>query len=127
MIARDLYRLAWTLQAHVPDLRIRDTVGDPLMQNAVADRCMATCQQAGIADGDARVIGEALAGYLYGWCGRDAQLDEQVSQAQMALNLGAGGDGEPVMPQRPTGTVLPVVAIVQMVAGVLGVALEARL
>jgi hypothetical protein len=33
MIACDLYRLAWTLQAHVPDLRIRDTVRDPLMQN----------------------------------------------------------------------------------------------
>jgi hypothetical protein len=30
------------------------------------------------------------------------------------------------MPQRPTGTVLPVVAIVRMVAGVLGVDLEAR-
>jgi hypothetical protein len=126
MIARDLYPLASTLQAHVPDLRIRDTVGDPLMQNAVADRCMATCRQAGMADGDARVIGEALAGYLYGWCGRDAQLDERVGQAQAALNLGAGGDGEPVLPQRPTGTVLPVVAIVQMLAGVLGVDLEAR-
>jgi hypothetical protein len=126
MIARDLYPLASTLQAHVPDLRIRDTVGDPLMQNAVADRCMATCQQAGMADEDARVIGEALAGYLYGWCGRDAQLDERVGQAQATLNLGAGGDGELVMPQRPTGTVLPVVAIVQMLAGVLGVDLEAR-
>jgi hypothetical protein len=126
MIARDLYPLASTLQAHVPDLRIRDTVGDPLMQNAVADRCMATCQQAGMADEDARVIGEALAGYLYGWCGRDAQLDERVGQAQATLNLGAGGDGELVMPQRPPGTVLPVVAIVQMLAGVLGVDLEAR-
>jgi hypothetical protein len=126
MIARDLYWLAWSLQAHVPDPRIRDTVGDPLMQNTVADRCIATCQQAGVADDDARVIGEALAGYLYGWCGRDAHLDARVSQAQAALNLGAGGDGEPVMPQRPTGTVLPLVAIVQMVAGVLGVALEAR-
>lgn len=126
MIARDIYPLAWTLRAQVPDLRIRDTVGDPLMQNAVADRCMATCQQAGMADGDARVIGEALAGYLYGWCGRDAHLDERVSQAQAALNLGAGGDGDHVMPQRPTGTVLPVVAIVQMVAGVLGVDVEAR-
>ena len=124
MIARDLYPLASTLQAHVPDLRIRDTVGDPLMQNAVADRCMATCQQAGMADGDARVIGEALAGYLYGWCGRDAHLDERVCQAQAALNRGAGGGGEPILPQRPTGTVLPVVAIVRMVAGVLGVDLE---
>ena len=126
MIACDLDPLACTLQTHVPDLRIRDTVGDPLMQNAVADRCMATCQQAGMADGDARVIGEALAGYLYGWCGRDAHLDERVSQAQAALNLGAGGDGDHVMPQRPTGTVLPVVAIVQMVVGVVGVELEAR-
>jgi hypothetical protein len=126
MIARDIYPLAWTLQAHVPDPRIRDTVGDPLLQNAVADRCMATCQQAGLADRDARVIGEALAGYLYGWCGRDADLDERVSQAQAVLNRGAGGAGDHVMPQRPTGTVLPVVAIVQMVAGVLGVALEAR-
>jgi hypothetical protein len=125
MIARDLYRLAWTLLTQLPDLRIRDTVGDPLLQNAVADRCMATCQQAGVADEDARVVGEALAGYLYGWCGRDAHLDARVSQAQAALNLGAGGDDEPIMPQRPTGTVLPVVAIIQMVAGVLGVDLEA--
>jgi hypothetical protein len=103
MIARDIDALASTLQAHVPDLRIRDTVGDPLMQNAVADRCMATCQQAGMADGDARVIGEALAGYLYGWCGRDAHLDERVWQAQAALNRGAGGGGEPIMPQRSWG------------------------
>jgi hypothetical protein len=126
MIARDIYPLAWTLQAHVPDLRIRDTVGDPLMQNAVADRCVATCQQAGMADGDARVIGEALAGYLYGWCSRDADLEDRVSHAQAALNLGAGGDGDHVIPHRPTDTVLPVVAIVRMVAGVLGVDLEAR-
>ena len=126
MIARGLSPLAWTLLAHVPDRCIRDTVGDPLLQNAVADRCIATCQQAGLADGDARVVGEALAGYLYGWCGRDADLDERVSQAQAALNRGAGGEGDDVMPQRPTGTVLPVVAIVQMVAAVLGVALEAR-
>jgi hypothetical protein len=126
MNTRDLSWLAWTLQAQLPDPRIRDTVGDPLMQNAVADRCMATCQQAGIADGDARVIGEALAGYLYGWCGRDAHLDESVSRAQAALNLGAGGDGELIMPQRPTGTVLPVVAIVRMVAAVLGLEREAR-
>ncbi len=62
MIARDLYPLAWTLQAQLPDLRIHDTVGDPLIQNAVADRCTATCQQAGLADEDARVIGEARAG-----------------------------------------------------------------
>jgi hypothetical protein len=126
MIARDIDALASTLQAHVPDLHIRDTVGDPLMQNAVADRCMATCQQAGMTDGDARVIGEALAGYLYGWCGRDAHLDERVCQAQAALNRGAGGAGDHVMPQRPTGTVLPVFAIVQMVAGVVGVELDAR-
>jgi hypothetical protein len=126
MKARDLSRLACTLQAQLPDLCIRDTVGDPLMQNAVADRCLATCQQAGLADADARVVGEAIAGYLYGWCGRDVHLDARVSQAQAVLNRGAGGGGEPVMPQRPTGTVLPVVAIAQMVAGVLGVDLEAR-
>jgi hypothetical protein len=78
------------------------------------------------AEDEARVIGDALAGHLYGWCGRDTHLDVRVSQAQAALNLRAGGSGEPVMPQRPTGTVLPVVAIVQMVAGVLGVPLEAR-
>jgi hypothetical protein len=60
MNARDLSRLAWTLQAQLPDLCIRDTVGDPLLQNAVADRCMATCRQAGVADEDARVIGKPL-------------------------------------------------------------------
>jgi hypothetical protein len=126
MIACDLDPLAWTLQTHVPDLRIRDTVGDPLMPNAVADRWMATCQQAGMADGDARVMGDALAGSRYGWCGRDAHLAERVSQAQAALHRGAGGDGDHVMPPRPTGAVRPVVAIVQMVEGVLGVDLEAR-
>jgi hypothetical protein len=122
----DLSRLTWTLQAQLPDLCIRDTVGDPLLQNAVADRCMATCRQAGVADEDARVIGEALDGYLYGWCGRDADLDARVSHAQAALNLGAGGSGEPVMPQRPTGTVLPVGAIARMVAAALGMDHEAR-
>ena len=96
MNACDLSRLAWTQQAQLPDLCIRDTVGDPLLQNAVADRCMATCRQAGVADEDARVIGEALAGYLYGWRGRNADLEARVSHAQAALNLGAGGSGEPV-------------------------------
>jgi hypothetical protein len=126
MNARDLSRFAWTLQAQLPDLCIRDTVADPLLQNAVADRCMATCRQAGVADEDARVIGEALADYLYGWCGRDADLEARVSHAQAALNLGAGGSGEPVMPQRPTGTVLPVGAIARMVAAALGMDHEAR-
>jgi hypothetical protein len=126
MIARDIYPLAWSLQAHLPDPRIRDTVGDPLMQNAVADCCIATCQQAGMVNGNARVIGEALAGYLYGWCGRDADLDERVGQAQAVLNLGAGGSGDHVMPQRPTGAALPVGAIALMVAGVLGLEIEAR-
>jgi|RhiMetdeSRZDD1v2_1073273.scaffolds.fasta_scaffold3425204_2 hypothetical protein len=126
MIARDIYPLAMTLQAHLPDPWIRDTVGDPLMQNAVADRCVATCQQAGMADGDAQVIGEALAGYLYGWCSRDAHLDERISHAQTALNCGAGGSGDHVMLQRPTETALPVGAIALMVAGVLGLEVEAR-
>jgi hypothetical protein len=126
MTTRDLSGLACTLQAQVPDLHIRDTVGDPLLQNAIADRCMASCQQAGIDEEDARVIGEALAGYLYGWCGRDADLDARVSHAQAALNHGAGGGGEPVMPQRPTGTVLSDVAITQMMAAVLGLDLEAH-
>lgn len=61
------------------------------MQHAVADRCMAMCQQASVADEDAGVIAEALAGYLYGWCGRDADLDARVDHAQAALNLAAGG------------------------------------
>jgi hypothetical protein len=82
--------------------------------------------EAGLADDDARVIGEALAGYLYGWCSRDAHLEARVSQAQAALNLGAGGSGDHVMQQRPTGTALPVVAVARMVAGVLGLELEAR-
>jgi hypothetical protein len=126
MIARDIYPLAWTLLAHVPDRCIRDTVGDPLLQNAVADRCIATCQRAGMADGNARVIGEALAGYLYGWCSRDAQLDERISHAQTALNRGAGGSGDYVIPQRRTGTALPVGAVALMVAEVLGLEIEAR-
>ena len=126
MIARDIYPLAMTLQAHLPDPWIRETVGDPLMQNAVADRCVATCQQAGMADGDAQVIGEALAGYLYGWCSRDAHLDERISHAQTALNCGAGGSGDHVMLRRPTETALPVGAIALMVAGVLGLEVEAR-
>jgi hypothetical protein len=126
MIARDLSRLAWTLQAPVPDLRIHDTVGDPLRQNAVADRGLATCQQAGRADGDAQVRGEALASDLDGWCGRDADREARGSQAQATLNLGAGGDGAHVMPPRPTGPVLPVGAIAQLGVGGLGVALEAH-
>jgi hypothetical protein len=126
MTARDIYPLAWTLHARLLDPHIRDTVGDPLMQNAVADRCIATCQQAGMADADARIIGEALAGYLYGWCSRDALLDERIGHAQAALNLGAGGSGDYVMPQRPTGTALPVLAVAQMVAVVLRLELEVR-
>ena len=42
------------------------------------------------------------------------------------LNLGAGGDDNYIMPQRPTGTVLPVGAIARMVAAALGVDHEAR-
>jgi hypothetical protein len=126
MTARDIYPLAWTLHARLLDPCIRDTVGDPLMQNAVADRCIATCQQAGMAEVNSRIIGEALAGYLYGWCSRDGLLDEQISHAQAALNLGAGGSGDHVMPQRPTGTALPVLAIAQMVAGILRLDLDIR-
>ena len=32
MIGRDIYPLAWTLQAQLPDLRIRDTAGDHVTQ-----------------------------------------------------------------------------------------------
>lgn len=120
MIARDISPLASALQAHLPDVHIYDTVGDPLMQNAVADRCIETCQQAGIAEENARIIGEALAGYLYGWCSRDGQLDEQIRYAQTALNRGSGGLDDHVIPQRPIGSVLPVGAIALMVAGVVG-------
>lgn len=120
MIARDIYPLAWTLRAHLPDPYIYDTVGDPLLQNAVADRCIATCQQAGMDHENARIVGEALAGYLYGWCSRDGRLDEQIRSAQTALNRGSGGSDDYVMPQRPIGSVLPVGAIALMVAGVVG-------
>jgi hypothetical protein len=126
MMTRDIYPLAWALHARVLDPRICDTVGDPLLQNALADSCIATCQQAGMGDMDARVIGEALAGYLYGWCSRDGLLDERIGRAQAALNLGAGGSGDCVMPQRPTGTALPVVAIARMVAEVLGLDLASH-
>ena len=100
MNARARSRLACALQAQLPDLRIRDTVGDPLQQNAVTDSCRATCQQVGMADGDAQIIGEALAGDLHGWCGRDAQRDAQVGQAQAVLNLGASVASGP---RRPSG------------------------
>ena len=79
-----------------------------------------------MADGHARVIGEALAGYLYGWCNRDAQLDERISHAQTALNRGAGGSGDYVIAQRPTGTALPVDAVALMVAEVLGLEIGIR-
>jgi hypothetical protein len=59
------------------------------MQNAVTDGCGATCQQVGMADGDAWDIGEALAGDLHGWGGRNAQRDARVGQAQAVLNRGA--------------------------------------
>jgi hypothetical protein len=126
MIACDIYPLAGTLQAYLPDPHIYDTVGDPLMQNAVADRCIETCQQAGIVEENARIIGEALAGYLYGWCSRDGRLDEQIRSAQTALNRGSGGSDDYVMPQRPIGSVLPVGAIALMVAGVVGLEIAAH-
>jgi hypothetical protein len=100
MIARDSFLLAWTLRALAPDPCILETVGNPLRQNAVTDSCRATCQQVGMADGDAQIIGEALAGDLHGWCGRDAQRDAQVGQAQAVLNLGASVASGP---RRPSG------------------------
>jgi hypothetical protein len=64
--------------------------------------------------------------YSYGWCSRDAFLDDRISQAQAALNFGAGGSGDHIMSQRPTSTALPVQAIAQMVAVVLQLELEVR-
>ncbi len=81
---------------------------------------------AGIAARDATVIGEALAGYLYGWGPRDQILADLIDRAQTALNEAAGGAGHARVRWLPMGHQLTVSAIAHLLAWVLALECEAE-
>ena len=73
---------------------------------------------------DATIIGEALAGYLYGWSSRYDRLEDMIGHAQAALNIGAGGEGENVLPFLRLEVRVTVPAIAHRIAWVLVLDLE---
>jgi hypothetical protein len=70
MTSKDIVPLARLLHTMLPTPKI-GRVGDASRQHQVSNRLIAACRMAGIEARDAAVIGEALAGYLYGWSPRD--------------------------------------------------------
>jgi hypothetical protein len=124
MMSRDIYPQARTLYVLLPDPTITGAVGDAETQYTVADRLIEACQQAGVDELDATIIGEALAGYLYGWSSRYGTPDDMIGHAQAALNIGAGGEGDHLLRFLPLEARVTVPAIAYMIAGVLVLDLE---
>src|SRR5918994_2187557 len=93
MTSKDIVPLAQLLYALLPNPTITGGLGDATRQHQVSDRLIAACRMAGIEVRDATVIGEALAGYLYGWGPRNGSLADMIDRAQAALNEAAGGAG----------------------------------
>jgi hypothetical protein len=124
MTSHEIYPLARTLSILLPDPAITRAVGEAETQYAVADRLIEVSQQAGVDELDATIIGEALAGYLYGWSSRYGHLDDMIGHAQAALNIGAGGPGDHGRRFLPLGARVTVPAIAHMIAWVLVLDLE---
>jgi hypothetical protein len=124
MTSQDIYPLARTLYLLLPDPRLAGTVRAAETQYAVSDRLIAACQQAGVEAGDATIIGEALAGALYGGRSRYGHLAEMIGRAQAALHLGAGGEGHDLLRWLPLETRVTVPAIAHLIAWVLVLNLE---
>ena len=125
MTSKEMVPLAQLLYALLPTPRISAGLGDATRQHQVSDRLIAACRMAGIEAREATVIGEVLAGYLYGWGARDNTLEDMIGRAQAALNEAAGGAGNARVRWLPMGTPLTVSAIAHLLAWVLGLEVKA--
>jgi len=108
--------LAQLLYVLLPNPTITGGLGDATRQHQVSDRLIAACRMAGIEARDATVIGEALAGYLYGWGSRNETLADMIDRAQTVLNAAAGGAGHARVRWLPMGNPLTVSAIAHRLA-----------
>jgi hypothetical protein len=124
MTSQDLVPLAQLLSILLPNPTITGGIGDTTRQHQVSNRLIAACRMAGVDEQDATVIGEALAGYLYGWKTRDERLRELINQAQAALNAAAGGVGDARLRWLPMGSPLTIPAIAHLLAWVLALDLD---
>jgi hypothetical protein len=124
MTSQDLVPLAQLLYILLPNPTINGGIGDASRQHQVSDRLIAACRMAGIAERDATVISEALAGYLYGWKTRDEPLRELINRAQAVLNAAAGGVGDARLRWLPMGSPLTIPAIAHLLAWVLALDLD---
>jgi hypothetical protein len=124
MTSQDLVPLAQLLYILLPNPIIHGGIGDATRQHQVSDRLIAACRMAGIAERDATVISEALAGYLYGWKTRDEPLRELINRAQAVLNAAAGGVGDARLRWLPMGSPLTIPAIAHLLAWVLALDLD---
>jgi hypothetical protein len=124
MTSQDLVPLAQLLSILLPNPTITGGIGDATRQHQVSNRLIAACRMAGVDEQDATVIGEALAGYLYGWKTRDERLRELINQAQAALNAAAGGVGDARLRWLPMGSPLTIPAIAHLLAWVLALDLD---
>jgi hypothetical protein len=119
MTSKDIVPLTQVLYVLLPNPMITGGLGDATRQHQVSDRLIAACRMAGIEARDATVVGEALAGYLYGWGARDETVADMIDRAQAALNEAAGGAGHARVRWLPMGHQLTVSAIAHLLAWVL--------
>jgi hypothetical protein len=119
MISQDLMPLAQLLYALLPHRTIAGGLGDAARQHRVSDRLIAACRMAGMEVREATVVGEAVAGYLYGWGLREESLADRIDRAQAALHAAAGGAGDARVRWLPMGRQLTVSAIADLLAWVL--------
>jgi hypothetical protein len=124
LTSKDIVPLAQLLYVLLPNPTITGGLGDATRQHQVSDRLIAACRMAGIEAQDATVIGEALAGYLYGWGSRHETLADMIDRAQTALNAAAGGAGHARVRWLPMGNPLTVSAIAHLLAWVLALECE---
>jgi hypothetical protein len=124
MTSKDLMPLAQLLYDLLPHRTIAGAFGDAARQHQVSDRLIAACRMAGLQVREATVVGEAVAGYLYGWGPREESLAGRIDRAQAALHAAAGGAGDARVRWLPMGRQLPVSAITHLLAWVLAEAAE---
>ena len=119
MTSKDLLPLAQLLHTLLPHRAIAAGQGDAARQHQVSDRLIAACRMAGMDVREATVVGEAVAGYLYGWHHREESLADRIDRAQAALHAAAGGAGDARVRWLPMGRPLPVSAIADLLTWVL--------
>jgi hypothetical protein len=119
MTPTDLHALAAQLHALLPTTTLSLAPWEPADQYRCADQLTAACEAAGIADPEATVIADALAGYLGHWGSRWGNLDDEIEQAQQALVLALGQATDGVVQTFREGQEVTAGAIATMLGWVL--------